>query len=54
MITDYNKTVQGQLINKERRTKKNTHRKNIKRTDVYGHKKKSESDRSPIPVTESF
>lgn len=38
----------------KRRTKKNTHRKNIKRTDVYGHKKKSESDRSPIPVTESF
>lgn len=23
----------------KRRTKKNTHRKNIKRTDVYGHKK---------------
>lgn len=25
----------------KRRTKKNTHRKNIKRTDVYGHKKRA-------------
>ena len=29
----------GMELAKKRRTKKNTHRKNIKRTDVYGQKK---------------
>ncbi len=39
---------------KKEEQRKYTPKKNTKRTDVYGHKKKKESDRSLIPVTESF